>query len=141
MFIFWKVLISFIVPNTYRKFKLYMLPVAYSLLHSASFTWLVCFAKYFNPFQPGAAFHIETTANQMTGFYVKCNTPLKYVKGCCFTKTTSFVEPPFRFENDKRIFIKHKIPARPNETPIKFKIPWRFLRLLLIANITSRRWS
>ena len=73
MFIFWKVLISFIVPNIYRKLKLHMLAVAYSLLHSASFTWLVCFAKYFNPFQPGAAFHIETKANQMTGFYVKCN--------------------------------------------------------------------
>ena len=72
MFIFWKVLISFIVPNIYRKFKLYMLAVAYSLRHSASFTWFVCFAKYFNPFQTGAAFPIETTANQMTGFYVKC---------------------------------------------------------------------
>ena len=38
-----------------------------------------------NPFQPSAKFHIETshltyTANQMTGFYVECNTGLKWVK-------------------------------------------------------------
>ena len=37
-----------------------------------------------NPFQPSVAFHIETShliskANQMTGFYVKCNTGLKWV--------------------------------------------------------------
>ena len=35
-------------------------------------------SSFFNPFQPSVAFHIETshlicTANQMTGFYVKCN--------------------------------------------------------------------
>ena len=27
-----------------------------------------------NPFQPSVAFHIETSANQMTGFYMKCHT-------------------------------------------------------------------
>ena len=37
-----------------------------------------------NPFQPSVAYHIETkpsfwTAKQMTGFYVKCNTALKWV--------------------------------------------------------------
>ena len=40
----------------------------------------------FNPFQPSVAFHIETShliccANQMTGFYMKRNTGLKWVKG------------------------------------------------------------
>ena len=39
-----------------------------------------------NPFQPSVAFHIETShlickAKQMTGFYMKCNTGLKWVKG------------------------------------------------------------
>ena len=38
-----------------------------------------------NPFQPSVAFHIETshlicTASKMTGFYIKCNTGLKWVK-------------------------------------------------------------
>ena len=36
----------------------------------------------FNPFEPIVAFHVETCRlvskpNQMTGFYVKCNTRLK----------------------------------------------------------------
>ena len=44
--------------------------------------------KYFNPSQPSAAFHIETTdlfyiANQMTGFYMKCNSGLKWVNWTC----------------------------------------------------------
>ena len=39
---------------------------------------------FINPFQPGVAFHIETSnliypANQMTSFYIKCNTGLKWV--------------------------------------------------------------
>ena len=38
-----------------------------------------------NPFQPSVAFHIETShliciASKMTGFYIKCNTGLKWVK-------------------------------------------------------------
>ena len=38
-----------------------------------------------NPFQSSVAFHIETshstcTANQMTGFYMKCNTGLKCIE-------------------------------------------------------------
>ena len=37
-----------------------------------------------NPFQPSVAFYIETSylicrANRMTGFYMKCNTGLKWV--------------------------------------------------------------
>ena len=41
--------------------------------------------KQFNPFQPSIAFHIETShlfcrANQVTGFYIKHNTGLKWVK-------------------------------------------------------------
>ena len=40
--------------------------------------------KYFNLSQPSVAFHIETshliyTANQMTGFYMKCNSGFKWV--------------------------------------------------------------
>ena len=40
---------------------------------------------WFNPFQPIVAFHIETihligTANQMTGFYMKCNIRLTWGK-------------------------------------------------------------
>ena len=39
----------------------------------------------FNPFQPSVAFNIETShlicsANQMTGFYMKCNIGMKWVK-------------------------------------------------------------
>ena len=38
-----------------------------------------------NPFQPSIAFHIETShfisaANQITGFYMKCKTGMKWVK-------------------------------------------------------------
>ena len=46
----------------------------------------------FNPLQPSVACHIETshlvcTANQMTGFYMKCNTELNWVnQGTCLTK-------------------------------------------------------
>ena len=41
----------------------------------------------FNPFQLSVAFHIKTShfnckSNQVTGFYMKCNTGLrKYIKG------------------------------------------------------------
>ena len=40
--------------------------------------------KVINPFQPIVAFHKETShlicsANQMTGFYMECNTGLKWV--------------------------------------------------------------
>ena len=40
---------------------------------------------FFNPFHPSVAFHIETshlicTANQMTGFYIKRNTGLKWIQ-------------------------------------------------------------
>ena len=38
-----------------------------------------------NPFEPSVAFHIEShlicTENQINGFYMKCNTGLKWVKG------------------------------------------------------------
>ena len=39
-----------------------------------------------NPFERSVAFHIEIshlicTENQMNGFYMKCNTGLKWVKG------------------------------------------------------------
>ena len=42
------------------------------------------FWLFVNPFQPSVRFHIETshlicTANQMTGFYIVCNTGLKWV--------------------------------------------------------------
>ena len=44
--------------------------------------------KYFNPSQPSAACHIEAsnliyTAHQMTGFYMKCNSGLKWVNSIC----------------------------------------------------------
>ena len=47
----------------------------------------------FNPFQPSVVFHIETshlicTANQITGFYVKCNPGLKWVKSPNRKKTS-----------------------------------------------------
>ena len=43
------------------------------------------FFTFIKPFQPCVTFHIETshlicTANQMTSFYMKCNTELKWVK-------------------------------------------------------------
>ena len=52
-------------------------------------------------FQPSFAFHIETsrlicTANQVTGFYMKCNTGLKWVKRrlfqCMVPKTMNLVK-------------------------------------------------
>ena len=41
------------------------------------------FKSYFHPFQPSVVFHIENnhltcSANQMNGFYIKCNTGLKW---------------------------------------------------------------
>ena len=44
--------------------------------------------KYFNPSQPSVAFHIETshlisTASQMTGFHMKCNSGLKWANSTC----------------------------------------------------------
>ena len=49
--------------------------------------WVFCrlLKKNINPFQPSVAFHIETshficTENQMTGFYMKCNIGLNWVK-------------------------------------------------------------
>ena len=44
--------------------------------------------KYFNPSQPSVVFHIQTnhliyTGNQMTGFYMKCNSGLKWVNSKC----------------------------------------------------------
>ena len=41
--------------------------------------------NYVNPYQPSVEFHTETshlicTANQITGFYEKCNIWLKWVK-------------------------------------------------------------
>ena len=41
--------------------------------------------KIFKPFQSIVVFHVETShflsgANQMTGFYVECNTEMKWVK-------------------------------------------------------------
>ena len=49
-----------------------------------------------NQFQPSVTFRIETshlicTANQMTGFYMKCNTGLKWVK---YGKVLNLWEPP-----------------------------------------------
>ena len=43
----------------------------------------------FNPSQPGVAFHVETshliyTENQMTGFYMKYNSGLKWVNSTCW---------------------------------------------------------
>ena len=55
-----------------------------------------------NPFQPSVAFHMETsylicTANQMTGFHMKCNTGLKLVKrhwsGCSKIKQILYLTP------------------------------------------------
>ena len=43
------------------------------------------FRQTLNPFQPNVAFHVETShlfcpANQVNGFYMECNTGLKWVK-------------------------------------------------------------
>ena len=42
--------------------------------------------SFFNQFQSSVAFHMDTShlicfASQVTGFYIKCNTGLKWVKG------------------------------------------------------------
>ena len=52
--------------------------------------FLSCCLKGFNPFQPSVAFHIETShlicsANQMTGFYMKFRTKLKWINPICIT--------------------------------------------------------
>ena len=67
----------------------------------------------FNPFQPSVAFHIETNhliclGNQMTGFYVKCNTGLKWVKQVLLLKTV-FVRP----ESKTAIFSAFYVSVNP----------------------------
>ena len=52
--------------------------------------------KYFNPSQPSVAFHIETsrlvyTANQMAGFYMKCNKRMKWVNLACWVLINGWV--------------------------------------------------
>ena len=47
-------------------------------------SWVQASALYINQFQPIVPFHIETInliciANQMTGFYMKCNAGLKWI--------------------------------------------------------------
>ena len=72
-----------------------------------NFTWVIleCLDPYvnfkrngqINPFQHSFAFHIETShlissANQMTDFYMKCNTELKWVD-IHFINPLSFPDP------------------------------------------------
>ena len=50
---------------------------------------LMFFCGFYSPFQFSVTFHIEhshliCSANQMTGFYMKCNAGLKRVKRKCF---------------------------------------------------------
>ena len=57
-----------------------------------NFSLLRLFEKQNNLFQPIVALCVETihlicTANQMTGFYMKCNTGLKWVKFLYFFAT------------------------------------------------------
>ena len=54
--------------------------------------------KYFNASQPSVAFHIETsyliyTANQMTGFYMKRNSEMKWVNSTCWILINGSVKP------------------------------------------------
>ena len=54
---------------------------------SASHFACLVVSIYFNPFQPSVAFHIETShlfckAKQVTGFYMKHNTGMKWVNLC-----------------------------------------------------------
>ena len=55
-----------------------------------------------NSFQPSVALHIETShlvcpANQMTGFYMKCNTGLKWVKMISCQLLTRMIPQHFWF--------------------------------------------
>ena len=52
------------------------------LLHIMQFKIKIVHLKRIRPFQPSVAFHIETnhlfsSAKQVTGFYMKCNTGMK----------------------------------------------------------------
>ena len=65
----------------------------FKLLYDIPITFLIKCSKhdprkYFNPSQASVVFHTETsyliyTANQMTGFYMKCNSGLKWVNSTC----------------------------------------------------------
>ena len=53
--------------------------------------------KLLNQFQPSVAFHIETSylicrENQINGFYMKCNTRLKWIKNLAKVKN-EFIKP------------------------------------------------
>ena len=76
--------------------------------------------KSVNKFQTSVALRIETShliciANQMTGFYIKCNTDLRWVTQWYFT--TSVVNGPFNL------------------------FPWRYLFIFVSFNIENLAWS
>ena len=67
---------------------------------------------HFNPFQPSATFDIETSdlicsANQMTGFYIKCSTRLKWVNNI--------------FESCGKFFVRYYLIRI---SAIKITFPW-----------------
>ena len=67
--------------------------------------------KYFNLPQSSVAFHIETghliyTANQMTGFYMKCNSGLEWVNSTCRVFINGWVSAfQCNFENMQNMLI------------------------------------
>ena len=76
--------------------------------------------KSVNKFQTSVALRTETShliciANQMTGFYIKCNTDLRWVTQWYFT--TSVVNGPFNL------------------------FPWRYLFIFVSFNIENLAWS
>ena len=73
--------------------------------------------EHFDLFQPSAAFHIETShlfcsVKQMTGFFIKSNTGLKWLKGV-FTGKPQFNTFPFTeltylpFKQQPHKMVKH----------------------------------
>ena len=86
--------------------------------------------ELFNPFQPNVGFHVETSqlfcsANQMTGFNMKCSTGLNWVKQYHAQKGATeilqyYLALPSRFEKSTNKDKTKLVPSHfSNKQPIK----------------------
>ena len=89
-----------------------------------------------NPFQPSIAFHVETShlicfANQITGFYMKCNNGLKWVNLFIADVPKDPIEEKIKLNAFH--FVGHELIFRKISVEVSF-----YSYSLLICNITER---
>ena len=88
------------------------------LLKTISFFHFEVFIQFIsNPFQPNVVFHIETghliyIANQMTSFYMKCNTGLKWVNAFQYSLKKRLRHKCFPVKYVKQSFLQNTYERR-----------------------------